>query len=348
MQILSQFTKQKETGIEVKKGVKWFLLVLALLLVFFVSLFLGRYMVSPARVVQILTDAIRGNLSGGIEESVVLNIRLPRLLLTLLVGAGMAASGAAFQGIFQNPLVSPDVLGVSSGAALGAVVGIMIAGTGPLAMLLSMLAGIGSVILTYAFSKVRGQSTALSLILAGMIVQALMNALVSLVKYTADPYSKLPQITYWLMGSFSSASYKDVALVALPIGGSLLVLFLLRWRMNILSLGDEEAAALGVNPGRIRVIIIAASTLISASSVMIAGIIGWVGLVIPHVVRMMFGVDHQELIPASMVSGAIYLTLIDLIARSATEAEIPIGILTAIVGAPFFAVLFKRTGGADQ
>ena len=331
-----------------KKGVKWFLLIIALLLVFFVSLFLGRYMVSPARVVQILADAIRGNLSGGIEESVVLNIRLPRLLLTLLVGAGMAASGAAFQGIFQNPLVSPDVLGVSSGAALGAVIGIMIAGTGPLAMLLSMLAGIGSVILTYAFSKVRGQSTALSLILAGMIVQALMNALVSLVKYTADPYSKLPQITYWLMGSFSSASYKDVALVALPIGGSLLVLFLLRWRMNILSLGDEEAAALGVNPGRIRVIIIAASTLISASSVMIAGIIGWVGLVIPHVVRMMFGVDHQELIPASMVSGAIYLTLIDLIARSATEAEIPIGILTAIVGAPFFAVLFKRTGGADQ
>ena len=331
-----------------KKGVKWFLLILALLLVFFVSLFLGRYMVSPARVVQILADAIRGNLSVGIEESVVLNIRLPRLLLTLLVGAGMAASGAAFQGIFQNPLVSPDVLGVSSGAALGAVIGIMIAGTGPLAMLLSMLAGIGSVILTYAFSKVRGQSTALSLILAGMIVQALMNALVSLVKYTADPYSKLPQITYWLMGSFSSASYKDVALVALPIGGSLLVLFLLRWRMNILSLGDEEAAALGVNPGRIRVIIIAASTLISASSVMIAGIIGWVGLVIPHVVRMMFGVDHQELIPASMVSGAIYLTLIDLIARSATEAEIPIGILTAIVGAPFFAVLFKRTGGADQ
>lgn len=331
-----------------KKGLKWFLLLLTLLLVFFISLFLGRYMVSPVRVVEILANALRGKLSGGIEESVVLNIRLPRLLLTLLVGAGMAASGAAFQGIFQNPLVSPDVLGVSSGAALGAVIGIMIAGTGPLAMLLSLLVGIGSVILTYAFSKVKGQSTALSLILAGMIVQALMNALVSLVKYTADPYSKLPQITYWLMGSFASASYKDVALVALPIGGSLLVLFLLRWRMNILSLGDEEAAALGVKPEHIRAVIIAASTLISASSVMIAGIVGWVGLVIPHVVRMIFGVDHQELIPASMVSGAIYLTLIDLIARSATEAEIPIGILTAIVGAPFFAVLFKRTGGADQ
>lgn len=195
--------------------------------------------------------------------------------------------------------------------------------------------------------KVKGQSTTLSLILAGMIVQALMNALVSLVKYTADLYSKLPQITYWLMGSFASASYKDVALVVVPIGASLLILFLLRWRMNILSLGDEEAAALGVNPGKLRIIIIAASTLISASSVMIAGMVGWVGLVIPHVTRMMFGVDHQELIPASMINGAIYLTLIDLIARSATEAEIPIGILTALVGAPFFAVLFKKTGCAN-
>ena len=326
---------------------KWILLLAALLLTFLVSLFLGRYMVSPVKVVQILGNALLGKNSGGIEESVVLNIRLPRLLLTMLAGAGMAASGAAFQGIFQNPLVSPDVLGVSSGAAFGAVIGIMISGTGPLAMALSMIAGIGSVSLTYVFSKVRGQSTTLSLILAGMIVQALMNALVSLVKYTADPYSKLPQITYWLMGSFSSASYKDVLLVAIPIGVSLVILFLLRWRMNILSLGDEEAAALGVDPAKLRIVIIAACTLISASSVMIAGIVGWVGLVIPHVTRMMFGVDHQKLIPASMVNGAIYLTLIDLIARSATEAEIPIGILTALVGAPFFAILFKKTGGAN-
>ena len=330
-----------------KHAWKWILLIAALLLTFLVSLFLGRYLISPVRVIQILGNALTGKISGGIEESVVLNIRLPRLLLTMLVGAGMAASGAAFQGIFQNPLVSPDVLGVSSGAAFGAVIGIMISGTGPLAMALSMIAGIGSVALTYVFSKAKGQSTTLSLILAGMIVQALMNALVSLVKYTADPYSKLPQITYWLMGSFASASYKDVALVVVPIGASLLILFLLRWRMNILSLGDEEAAALGVNPGKLRIIIIAASTLISASSVMIAGIVGWVGLVIPHMTRMMFGVDHQELIPASMINGAIYLTLIDLIARSATEAEIPIGILTALVGAPFFAVLFKKTGGAN-
>lgn len=191
------------------------------------------------------------------------------------------------------------------------------------------------------------KSTTLSLILAGMIVQVLMNARVSLVKYTADPYSKLPQITYWLMGSFASASYKDVLLISVPVGVSLLVLFLLRWRINILSLGDEEAAALGINPKLTRIAIIAASTVISASSVMIAGIVGWVGLVIPHMTRMIFGVDHQDLIPASMINGAIYLTLIDLIARSATEAEIPIGILTAVIGAPFFAILFKRTGGAS-
>lgn len=332
-----------------KKGktIKWMIVWCALLLTFFLSLFLGRYIISPVKVIQILVQAVQGKLEGGIAESVVLNIRLPRIILTLLVGAGMAASGASFQGIFQNPLVSPDVLGVSSGAALGAVIGIMIAGTGSLAMVLSMLVGIGSVVLTYFFSKIKGQSTTLSLILAGMIVQALMNALVSLVKYTADPYSKLPQITYWLMGSFASASYKDVLLISVPVGASLLVLFLLRWRINILSLGDEEAAALGINPKLTRIAIIAASTVISASSVMIAGIVGWVGLVIPHMTRMIFGVDHQDLIPASMINGAIYLTLIDLIARSATEAEIPIGILTAVIGAPFFAILFKRTGGAS-
>lgn len=332
-----------------KKGkiLKWVIVWCALFLTFFLSLFLGRYIISPTEVIQILVRAVQGRLEGGIAESVVINIRLPRILLTLIIGAGMAASGAAFQGIFQNPLVSPDVLGVSSGAALGAVIGIMLAGTGPLAMILSMIVGIGSVVLTYFFSKVKGQSTTLSLILAGMIVQALMNALVSLVKYTADPYSKLPQITYWLMGSFASASYRDVMLVIGPVGVSLLVLFLLRWRINILSLGDEEAAALGVNPRRVRIAIIAASTIISASSVMIAGIVGWVGLVIPHMTRMVFGVDHQDLLPASMINGAVYLTLIDLIARSATEAEIPIGILTAVIGAPFFAVLFKRTGGTS-
>ena len=311
------------------------------------SLLLGRYMVAPGQVFDILVRAVTGNLCGEIEESVIINIRLPRILITLLIGAGMAASGTAFQGLFQNPLVSPDVLGVSSGAAFGAVLGIIVSGLGYFSMALAMICGVLSVVMTYILSKVKGQSTVLSLVLSGMIVQALMNALVSLLKYTADPYSKLPAITYWLMGSFSTASYNDLKLVGIPVAVSLLILFLLRWRINILSLGDEEAAALGVNPVRIRVLIIASSTVISACSVTIAGVIGWVGLVIPHITRMIFGVDHKDIIPASMLLGGIYLTVIDLIARSAMESEILIGILTALIGAPVFAVLFKKTGGGS-
>ena len=311
------------------------------------SLLLGRYMVAPGQVFDILVRAVTGNLCGEIEESVIINIRLPRILITLLIGAGMAASGTAFQGLFQNPLVSPDVLGVSSGAAFGAVLGIIVSGLGYFSMALAMICGVLSVVMTYILSKVKGQSTVLSLVLSGMIVQALMNALVSLLKYKADPYSKLPAITYWLMGSFSTASYNDLKLVGIPVAVSLLILFLLRWRINILSLGDEEAAALGVNPVRIRVLIIASSTVISACSVTIAGVIGWVGLVIPHITRMIFGVDHKDIIPASMLLGGIYLTVIDLIARSAMESEIPIGILTALIGAPVFAVLFKKTGGGS-
>ncbi|MCI6004472.1 MAG: iron ABC transporter permease [Blautia sp.] len=330
-----------------KSLIKWSVLWICFGAVAFVSLLLGRYMVAPGQVFDILVRAVTGNLCGEIEESVIINIRLPRILITLLIGAGMAASGTAFQGLFQNPLVSPDVLGVSSGAAFGAVLGIIVSGLGYFSMALAMICGVLSVAMTYILSKVKGQSTVLSLVLSGMIVQALMNALVSLLKYTADPYSKLPAITYWLMGSFSTASYNDLKLVGIPVAVSLLILFLLRWRINILSLGDEEAAALGVNPVRIRVLIIASSTVISACSVTIAGVIGWVGLVIPHITRMIFGVDHKDIIPASMLLGGIYLTVIDLIARSAMESEIPIGILTALIGAPVFAVLFKKTGGGS-
>jgi iron complex transport system permease protein len=326
-------------------SVIWLVFCLAFAAAAFMSLLLGRFMLRPSKVLEILAKAVSRNLEGGIEESVVINIRLPRILLTLLLGAGMAASGSAFQGLFQNPLVSPDVLGVSSGAAFGAVLGIMISGVGYLSMALSMIFGIVSVFITFFLSRIKGESTVLSLVLSGMIVQAFMNALVSLMKYMADPYSKLPTITYWLMGSFSTASYNDLKLITIPVGISLVILFCLRWRINILSLGDEEAKALGVNPGRLRVVIILASTVISASSVMVAGIIGWVGLVIPHMTRMITGTDHKDLIPASMLVGGIFMTLIDLVARSMIESEIPIGILTAMIGAPVFAFLFKRSGG---
>ena len=327
-----------------KHAWKWILLLAALLLTFLVSLFLGRYLISPVRVIQILGNALTGKISGGIEESVVLNIRLPRLLLTMLVGAGMAASGAAFQGIFQNPLVSPDVLGVS----FGAVIGIMISGTGPLAMALSMIAGIGSVALTYVFSKIKGQSTTLSLILAGMIVQALMNALVSLVKYTADPYSKLPQITYWLMGSFTGANYKKCAVAGLAVALGGMILCLMRWRINLLSMGDEEARSLGIHPERDRFLVILASTFITAACVTVSGIVGWVGMVIPNIVRRMIGADHCYLIPLSALAGAAFMMAADLGARSICAGEIPVGILTALAGAPLFAVVFARKDGKQK
>lgn len=213
------------------------------------------------------------------------------------------------------------------------------------AMALSMAGGLLTVFLTYMLEKISGQSTTISLILAGMIMSSMMNALISLAKYTADPYSKLPAITYWLLGSFANSTYGTLRLVALPMIVSIIVIMLLRWKLNILSMGDEEAMTMGVNPVRVRLIIIMACTVLTACSVMATGIIGWVGLVIPHISRILMGADHKNLIPASAIIGGVFMVAVDIIARSVMAAEIPIGILTALIGAPFFAVLFRRIGG---
>ncbi|WP_373219867.1 FecCD family ABC transporter permease [Ruminococcus sp. 5_1_39BFAA] len=213
------------------------------------------------------------------------------------------------------------------------------------AMALSMAGGLLTVFLTYMLAKISGQSTTISLILAGMIMSSMMNALISLAKYTADPYSKLPAITYWLLGSFANSTYGTLRLVALPMIVSIIVIMLLRWKLNILSMGDEEAMTMGVNPVRVRLIIIMACTVLTACSVMATGIIGWVGLVIPHISRILMGADHKNLIPASAIIGGVFMVAVDIIARSVMAAEIPIGILTALIGAPFFAVLFRRIGG---
>ncbi len=319
-----------------------------LLITFFVSLFVGRYIISPYEVSGILLDGLRGEAGDGMEYSVVWNLRLPRTLLNCFVGAGLAVAGAAFQGIFRNPLVSPDVLGVSSGAAFGAALGILLSGMNHLATVMALLFGIASVFMTYTLSKLRGESSTLSLVLSGMIISAVFSALISLIKYVADPYDKLPAITYWLMGSFASASYSNLQLAGIPIFLGTVVLLLLRWRINILSLGDEDAYSLGVNPVKTRRVIIIMATLITASCVTVTGVIGWVGLVIPHICRMLIGVDHMKLLPVSCVIGAAFMIIVDLIARTATAAEIPIGILTALVGAPFFALLFKRAKGDWQ
>lgn len=326
----------------------WITVLAVLLITFFVSLFVGRYIISPYEVSGILLDGLRGEAGDGMEYSVVWNLRLPRTLLNCFVGAGLAVAGAAFQGIFRNPLVSPDVLGVSSGAAFGAALGILLSGMNHLATVMALLFGIASVFMTYTLSKLRGESSTLSLVLSGMIISAVFSALISLIKYVADPYDKLPAITYWLMGSFASASYSNLQMAGIPIFLGTVVLLLLRWRINILSLGDEDAYSLGVNPVKTRRVIIIMATLITASCVTVTGVIGWVGLVIPHICRMLIGVDHMKLLPVSCVIGAAFMIIVDLIARTATAAEIPIGILTALIGAPFFALLFKRAKGDWQ
>lgn len=326
----------------------WITVLAVLLVTFFVSLFGGRYVISPSEVSGILLDGLLGEAGDGMAFSVVWNLRLPRTLLNCFVGAGLAVAGAAFQGIFRNPLVSPDVLGVSSGAAFGAAFGILLSGINHLATVMALLFGIVSVFMTYTLSKLRGESSTLSMVLSGMIISAVFSALISLIKYVADPYDKLPAITYWLMGSFASASYSSLQLAGIPIFLGTVVLLLLRWRINILSLGDEDAYSLGVNPVKTRRVIIIMATLITASCVTVTGVIGWVGLVIPHICRMLIGVDHMKLLPVSCVVGAAFMIIVDLIARTVTAAEIPIGILTALVGAPFFALLFKRAKGDWQ
>jgi len=323
---------------------KFVLLCLLPVIVFFLSLFLGRYPISPGEVGHVLLSPFFNFDMQGYElqESVIVGIRMPRVLLAMLVGAGLSVSGAACQGIFKNPLVSPDLLGVSAGAGFGAVLGILLVGNGPLVTLSALFFGLISVVIVFAISKINNTTPILSLVLAGIIVSSIFAALIALVKYVADPYDKLPTIVYWLMGSFAKASYDDLMLVIIPISAGMIILLLLRWRINILSLGDDEASSLGEKPERMRWLIILSVTVIAASAVTVAGIIGWVGLVIPHICRMIMGVDHKLLLPATILIGASFLAAIDIIARTATPAEIPIGILTAIIGAPFFALLLNR------
>lgn len=321
---------------------KWLLLIILMVITFFISLFMGRYVISPKTVMEILFNTGNSNGILPMESSIVLGIRLPRTILSMLIGASLSVAGVAYQGIFKNPLVSPDVLGVSSGAGFGAVLGILFFGMSSTTSIVAFFLGIVSVLITYLFAKARNKVSMMSLVLSGMIVSSIFSALISMVKYIADPYDKLPAITYWLMGSFSKATFVDVKLVFIPMTIGIIALNLIRWRINILSLGDEEAKSLGVNPSKIRMVAIVISTILTALSVTVVGIVGWVGLVIPHITRLIVGVNHKDLIPASCILGAIFLTVVDIMSRTISSAEIPIGIITALLGAPFFGFLLKR------
>ena len=346
-------------------------LILLAAAVAFGSLFVGRYPISAdtmvrvlaARLAETLYEAMARILPEGAltelasrlvpdtvtweptVETVVFSIRLPRVLLALCIGAGLAISGAAFQGMFQNPLVSPDLLGVTAGAGLGAAVGILLGGSTMTIQVAALACGIMAVALTYVMSRIYRTTPTLMLVLSGIVVGSICNALLSLAKYLADPHDELPTIVFWLMGSLATVTRDDALHAIPPMLAGILVLLLLRWRINLLSMGDDEARALGVNPDRLKAVLIVASTLVTAAGVSVSGIIGWVGLVIPHIGRMLVGPDHRILLPVSLALGGIYLTLIDDLARASMEAEIPLGILTAIVGAPFFAYMLRRTRG---
>lgn len=278
----------------------------------------------------------------GFEETVFFLIRLPRVIAAMLVGGGLAISGASFQGLFKNPLVSSNILGVTAGAGFGAALGILITGNSIVIQILAFIFGIIAVCMAYALSRVYKSGTTLVLVLAGIIVGAFFQALISLIKYVADPFEKLPAIVFWLMGSLASVTVTELFMVAPPILIGSVILILIRWRINILAVGEEEAQALGIDTKKMALAIIFCATLITASAVCISGIIGWIGLVIPHVGRMIVGPDYKRLLPVSFVIGACYLLIIDDIARTVISSEIPLGILTAIVGVPFFAFLLSR------
>lgn len=306
---------------------------------FAVAFLVGRFPVSFGDVVAVLWSKLTGTPSGvsAAVETVIYNVRGPRVLAAFFVGAALSVAGAAFQGLFRNPLVSPDILGASSGAALGAVLGIYFS-LGVLAIQgFAFLGGLVAVTAVYAIgSALRMRDPILVLVLAGVVIGALLGSGVGLIKYFADPYNQLPAITFWLLGSLAATSASDlVSLISLIALGTF-VLILLRHRMNVMSLPDEEARALGIATGPMRIAIVAAATLVTSASVAVAGIIGWVGLVVPHIARALTGPDFAKLLPVSALLGGSFLLFIDTVARTAATIEIPLGILTAFIGTPFF------------
>jgi iron complex transport system permease protein len=305
---------------------------------------IGPYRIPPVEVLKAVLHHPFGNGDPDATDTVLFNIRLPRVIAAAFVGAALAAAGAAYQSLFRNPLVSPDILGVSTGAGLGAVIGILLGLPVVMIQLLGFAGGLVTVTLVAMLARtLRGGGDVLVLVLAGIVVGALAGAAISLVKVLADPYDQLPAITFWLLGSLAGVKANDVAATVPVVLVGLAPLILLRWRIGVLSLGDDEARALGVEAGRLRVIVIAAATLVTASVVAISGVIGWVGLMVPHMARLLVGPRFDRLLPAAILLGAAFMVGVDTLARSAARIEIPLGVLTAVIGGPAFVWLLARS-----
>jgi iron complex transport system permease protein len=331
------------------------------LIVFFGSFALGRYFVPPSQVGRIFlytaVEQLRripmlqglGNLTptwSAADATVVINVRLPRVLAAVLVGAALATAGAAYQGMFQNPMVSPDILGASAGSGFGAALAIYLGASYALISTSAFICGLAAVLLAYMVSRVCRMDATLGMVLAGMMIGSLFSSGTSFIKLIADTDSQLPAITYWLMGSLTDIRQKNL-LAAIPILAGLIPLYLLRWRINLLTTGEDEARSMGIHTGALRGIIIVCATLATAASVSISGMIGWVGLVIPHFCRMAFGYDYRRIIPAAMLMGSTFLLVVDDVARMISTTEVPLGILTSFIGAPVFVYLIL-TGGEHR
>ncbi|BAO08609.1 iron (Fe3+) ABC superfamily ATP binding cassette transporter, membrane protein (plasmid) [Enterococcus mundtii QU 25] len=317
----------------------YIVLLFLIAIVICISLGMGAYSNNFKEIIISFQDKNQNN---EVLRHVVINIRLPRIIMVSLVGGGLSVAGATLQGVFQNPLVSPDLLGVSSGAGLGAIIGIVFFGNMLIVNSLSLIMGLSSIIIVYVVSNNNLDDRLTGLILSGVTISAFYNSLIALMKFLADTDKQLPAITYWLMGSFSESSYEQVKMAIFPILLSCFGIFINQKKIHILSLGDEEAFSLGINPNKTRLFFILCSTVITTFSVIVSGIVGWIGLIVPHLAKRIIGIQYDKLLFTSFLLGILLLNVIDLLSRAITASELPIGIFTAIVGAPLFIILNKR------
>lgn len=324
-------------------------LILFLIIAIIISICTGRYAISPSQMLTIILGKFFGLQGTWPEtvETVLFSVRIPRIIVSIMVGAALSMAGATYQGLFKNPMVSPDILGASAGAGFGAAIAILLSFSGIGIQISAFAVGIFAVGLSYFLSMIIGRknNAVLILVLTGMVVQSLFSSFISITKYVADPDSKLPAITFWLMGGLNSVTWRDVIIMIVPITAATIPLFLIRYKINVLSFGDEEAQAMGIDTKKIRVIVIICSTLLTASSVAVGGMVGWVGLIIPHISRLIVGPNYKILLPTSLLIGSTFMILVDDMARSLFTTEIPLGILTAIIGAPFFLYLLLKGRG---
>jgi iron complex transport system permease protein len=337
----------------ITKSKKWIypVCIIAPILLFFATLMIGRYDLGFVQVLTILRDrfmeliGLKQDVPRDIPSVIVWDIRLPRAIMAVMVGGTLAVCGGTLQGVFRNPLVDTRMMGVQAGAGFGASLAIILFGNLSMTYIFAFAFAIGAMLMAVMIGRIYKTAPTVTLVLGGVIVQSIFSALISFARYVASPTDQLPAITFWLMGSFARANFSDLAFAAIPIGIGITGIMLLRWRINVLAVGDKEARALGVNTKVTRGAVIVCTTFATAGAVSISGTIGWVGLIIPHITRMIIGNDNRVLLPVSFSFGACFMLIVDNFARTLTPGEIPLDILTALIGAPFFIYLLKRTKG---